>query len=129
MRKKHGLYDPAFEHDSCGIGLIANINNEKSHQLIIDGITVLNNLLHRGAIGGDKATGDGAGNTFSWPSHIAVDGSGNVYVSGRFSDNAFKIGCGPQPVPALSLRGSLMAPLLLLACGVAFSGKAGGVHS
>jgi glutamate synthase (NADPH/NADH) large chain len=59
--KKEGLYDPMFEHDSCGVGFIANINGQPSHQLIADGITILKNLVHRGATGGDLKTGDGAG--------------------------------------------------------------------
>ena len=61
MMKKQGLYDPAFEHDACGVGFVANINGLKSHQIVIDGITILKNLVHRGAVGGDNKTGDGAG--------------------------------------------------------------------
>ncbi len=61
MIRKQGLYDPAFEHDACGVGFVANINGQKSHQIIIDGITILKNLVHRGAVGGDLKTGDGAG--------------------------------------------------------------------
>jgi glutamate synthase domain-containing protein 2/glutamate synthase domain-containing protein 1/glutamate synthase domain-containing protein 3 len=56
-----GLYDPALEHDSCGVGFIAKLNGEATHQIIRDSITVLINLEHRGALGGDKSTGDGAG--------------------------------------------------------------------
>ncbi|UCH13865.1 MAG: glutamate synthase large subunit [Bacteroidales bacterium] len=59
--KKSGLYDPFFEHDGCGVGFIANINGQPSHQLVTDGITILKNLVHRGATGGDLKTGDGAG--------------------------------------------------------------------
>ncbi len=59
--KKQGLYDPAFEHDSCGVGFVVTINGEKSHQIVVDGITILKNLVHRGAVGGDLKTGDGAG--------------------------------------------------------------------
>ncbi len=61
MMKKFGLYDPQFEHDNCGIGLVVNINGEKTHDIISDGVTVLKNLEHRGALGGDLKTGDGAG--------------------------------------------------------------------
>ena len=56
-----GLYDPAHEHDACGIGFVASIRGEKSHQLIEQGIQVLMNLTHRGACGCDPETGDGAG--------------------------------------------------------------------
>src|SRR6266498_2643756 len=56
-----GLYDPAQEHDACGIGFVASISGEKSHQIIEQGIQVLINLTHRGACGCDPETGDGAG--------------------------------------------------------------------
>ncbi|MBD3347219.1 MAG: glutamate synthase large subunit [Chitinivibrionales bacterium] len=56
-----GLYDPAFEHDNCGVGFVVNVNGQQSHQIVADGITILKNLVHRGAIGGDSKTGDGAG--------------------------------------------------------------------
>jgi glutamate synthase domain-containing protein 2/glutamate synthase domain-containing protein 1/glutamate synthase domain-containing protein 3 len=59
--QKTGLYEPLFEHDSCGVGFVADSNGIKSHQTVKDGITILNNLIHRGAIGGDGKTGDGAG--------------------------------------------------------------------
>ena len=58
---KTGLYDPANEHDACGVGMIANINNEKSHRIIADGLRILENLEHRGAVGADPKAGDGAG--------------------------------------------------------------------
>lgn len=56
-----GLYDPANEHDSCGVGFLANVGGERTHSIVERGCEVLQNLLHRGAIGGDKATSDGAG--------------------------------------------------------------------
>jgi glutamate synthase domain-containing protein 2/glutamate synthase domain-containing protein 1/glutamate synthase domain-containing protein 3 len=56
-----GLYNPAHEHDACGIGFVASINGEKSHDIIAKGIQVLLNLAHRGACGCDPETGDGAG--------------------------------------------------------------------
>jgi Glutamate synthase domain 2 len=59
--QEQGLYDPFFEHDSCGVGFVANINGRVSHQIVDDGMTMLRNLEHRGAIGGDLKTGDGAG--------------------------------------------------------------------
>jgi glutamate synthase domain-containing protein 2/glutamate synthase domain-containing protein 1/glutamate synthase domain-containing protein 3 len=58
---KQGLYDPAFEHDGCGIGFVVNTNGSASHEIVSAGIEVLKNLVHRGAIGGDLKTGDGAG--------------------------------------------------------------------
>jgi len=56
-----GLYDPAHEHDACGIGFVANVRGQKSHDIINKGIEVLINLTHRGACGCDPETGDGAG--------------------------------------------------------------------
>src|SRR5437868_1749300 len=56
-----GLYDPAHEHDACGIGFVASISGQKSHDIIKKGIQVLLNLAHRGACGCDPETGDGAG--------------------------------------------------------------------
>ncbi|HKW98033.1 MAG TPA: glutamate synthase large subunit [Bryobacteraceae bacterium] len=56
-----GLYHPAHEHDACGIGFVANIKGQKSHDIIVKGIQVLVNLTHRGACGCDPETGDGAG--------------------------------------------------------------------
>ncbi|HEY0677401.1 MAG TPA: glutamate synthase large subunit [Chitinophagaceae bacterium] len=56
-----GLYHPSFEHDSCGIGFVANIRGNKSHQVISDALTVLENMEHRGACGCENNTGDGAG--------------------------------------------------------------------
>ena len=56
-----GLYNPAHEHDACGMGFVANIKGEKSHEIIQQGIQVLISLTHRGACGCDPETGDGAG--------------------------------------------------------------------
>ena len=61
MRSAHGLYDPRNEHDACGIGLYANINNNKSHEIVTRGLDILRNLEHRGAVGADPKAGDGAG--------------------------------------------------------------------
>jgi glutamate synthase (ferredoxin) len=58
---KQGLYDPAFEHDACGIGFVVNIKGKKSHQIVEQALTVLQNLDHRGACGCEENTGDGAG--------------------------------------------------------------------
>src|SRR4030081_2493340 len=56
-----GLYDPALEKDSCGVGFIANIKGRKSHQIVSDALNILCNLEHRGAVGADPRAGDGAG--------------------------------------------------------------------
>ena len=64
---KQGLYDPQFEHDACGVGLVANIKGAKSHIPITQGLEVLINLGHRGAAGADPETGDGAGILIQMP--------------------------------------------------------------
>ena len=56
-----GLYDPRFEHDSCGVGFVANVQRGASHEVVELGLTALENLAHRGAFGADPETGDGAG--------------------------------------------------------------------
>ena len=61
LPNKQGLYDPALEHDACGMGFVVNIKGEKSHDIVADALTVLENLNHRGASGADENTGDGAG--------------------------------------------------------------------
>lgn len=59
--KKQGLYDPAFEHDSCGVGFVAHIKGQQSHKIIDDAREILVRMTHRGAVGAEKNTGDGAG--------------------------------------------------------------------
>lgn len=58
---KQGLYDPRFEHDSCGIGFVCNVKGAKTNDIVTKGIEVLKRLSHRGAVGADPETGDGAG--------------------------------------------------------------------
>ncbi|MDP1780871.1 MAG: glutamate synthase-related protein [Hydrogenophaga sp.] len=59
--QQHGLYDPSNEHDACGVGFVAHIKGEKSHGIVQQGLKILENLDHRGAVGADKLMGDGAG--------------------------------------------------------------------
>ena len=61
QNQQQGLYNPAFEHDACGIGFVAHIKGIKSHQNIDDALTILENMEHRGASGSEQNTGDGAG--------------------------------------------------------------------
>ena len=56
-----GLYDPTLERDSCGVGFVVNIKGRSSHDIVVKALTVLKNLLHRGACGSESNTGDGAG--------------------------------------------------------------------
>ena len=64
---KQGLYDPQYEHDSCGVGFVVNIKGKKSHKIIRDALTILINLNHRGACGCEANTGDGAGILMQMP--------------------------------------------------------------
>jgi glutamate synthase domain-containing protein 2/glutamate synthase domain-containing protein 1/glutamate synthase domain-containing protein 3 len=59
--RRPGLYDPAFEHDACGVGFVAHIKGKRSHDILKMGLRILDNLEHRGACGCDPETGDGAG--------------------------------------------------------------------
>jgi glutamate synthase (NADPH/NADH) large chain len=61
LPKKEGLYDPEFEHDACGVGFVAHLKGEASHNIVAKGIELLINLEHRGAVGAEKNSGDGAG--------------------------------------------------------------------
>jgi glutamate synthase (NADPH) large chain len=61
VEQAQGLYDPALEKDSCGVGFIADIKGRKSHKLVEDALAILCNLEHRGAVGADPRAGDGAG--------------------------------------------------------------------
>src|SRR5438876_7298930 len=61
LPEKQGLYDPQFEHDSCGVGFVVDMKGRKSHAIVRKSIQVLINLQHRGAKGAEVNTGDGAG--------------------------------------------------------------------
>ncbi len=61
MPERQGLYDPSFEKDSCGVGFIADMKNRKTHAIVAQGLQILHNLDHRGAVGADPKLGDGCG--------------------------------------------------------------------
>src|SRR5437868_7452241 len=65
-----GLYDPRFEHDACGVGMVARLDNQPHHEVIERAITALENLEHRGASGADACTGDGAGILMQMPDEL-----------------------------------------------------------
>jgi len=68
-----GLYDPAMEHDACGIGLVVNIKGHKSHKIVSDSLAVLRNLSHRGGAGYERNSGDGAGILTQIPHRFFVE--------------------------------------------------------
>ncbi|WP_096702990.1 glutamate synthase large subunit [Magnetospirillum sp. 15-1] len=67
LPEAQGLYDPRHEHDACGVGFIVDIKNRKSHDIVRDGLEILVNLTHRGAVGADPKAGDGAGILIQMP--------------------------------------------------------------
>jgi len=69
----NGLYSPAFEHDACGIGFVVNIKELKSHKIVSDALTILENMEHRGACGCEQNTGDGAGIMIQTPHEFFFD--------------------------------------------------------
>jgi len=91
-----GLYDPRNEHDACGVGFVANMHNEKSHDLVRMGLQILLNLDHRGAVGADPKAGDGCGMLMQIPHRF-------------FADEAKRLGFA-LPEPGLYAVGSLFFP-------------------
>jgi len=71
--RANGLYDPRNEHDACGLGMIANINNKKEHKIVADGLKILANLEHRGAVGADPKAGDGCGMLIQIPHRLLAE--------------------------------------------------------
>ena len=70
---KQGLYDPRNEHDACGVGFIAHLKGKKTHDIIAQGLQILINLDHRGAVGADPMVGDGAGCLIQIPDALLRD--------------------------------------------------------
>ncbi len=73
LPQKIGLYNPENEHDACGIGFVAHIKGEKSHKIVKRGLSVLENMAHRGAEGADNKSGDGAGITLQIPHEFLLE--------------------------------------------------------
>jgi len=66
------LYDPSFEHDACGVGMVADLSATPTNATILDALTILENLEHRGATGSDVDSGDGAGVLIQMPTHFCA---------------------------------------------------------
>ncbi len=79
-RKPEGLYLPEFEHDACGVGVVANTKGVKSHEIVENGFEVLVNLAHRGACGSDPETGDGAGMLLQMPDAFMRQEAANLGI-------------------------------------------------
>ncbi|MDP8254096.1 MAG: glutamate synthase large subunit [Candidatus Kaelpia aquatica] len=78
--KQQGLYYPEFEKDSCGVGFVANIDGSSSNHIIKQGIEVLRSLSHRGAVGADPDTGDGAGLLIQMPHDFLYKAAGDLGI-------------------------------------------------
>lgn len=75
-----GLYHPQFEKDSCGVGFVCSIKGIKSNDIIQQGLTALKRLLHRGAVGADPKTGDGAGILIQTPHEFFKKAAHNTKI-------------------------------------------------
>jgi len=81
LPKLQGLYDPQFEHDSCGVGFVCDIVGKQSGKIVQQGLEVLNRLSHRGATGADPKTGDGAGVLIQIPHEFFVKKTSSMNIS------------------------------------------------
>lgn len=79
--EQQGLYDPGFEHDACGVGFISDIKGKKSHHIVSDALTILENMEHRGACGCDPDSGDGAGILIQIPHDFFTEESSKLNIS------------------------------------------------
>jgi len=79
--KSNGLYDPAYEHDGCGVGMICNIKGNPSHAIVADALQIIVNLTHRGAAGCDGTTGDGAGIMVQMPHRFMKKAAGDAGIA------------------------------------------------
>ncbi|MHB1583126.1 MAG: glutamate synthase large subunit [Acidimicrobiales bacterium] len=84
-----GLYDPAHEHDACGVGLVADLQGRPSHRLVAQALSVVGRLAHRGASGAEVATGDGAGILLQVPhrflAEVTADAGIDLPAAGRYA--------------------------------------------
>ncbi|HUD69208.1 MAG TPA: hypothetical protein VMQ40_03110, partial [Acidimicrobiales bacterium] len=103
---RRGLYDPSFEHDACGMGLVANLHGTASHGLVDQSLTVLERLAHRGASGADPTSGDGAGIMLQIPdaflrAEAAQDGV-ELAAKGAYLSGLVFLERGDSAAPALA---------------------------
>ncbi len=84
LPKAQGMYRPENEHDSCGIGFVAHIKGQKSHEIVLKGLDVLINMTHRGAESADNKTGDGAGMLIQLPHDFFVSKGINLPNPGQY---------------------------------------------
>eukprot|EP00611_Tribonema_gayanum_P031149 TRINITY_DN8899_c0_g1_i2.p1 TRINITY_DN8899_c0_g1~~TRINITY_DN8899_c0_g1_i2.p1 ORF type:complete len:1609 (-),score=666.41 TRINITY_DN8899_c0_g1_i2:199-4962(-) len=118
--QQHGLYDPAHEHDACGVGFVAHIKGEKSHAIVQQGLKILENLDHRGAVGADKLMGDGAGLLIQLPDAlyreemaaqgVALPPAGEYGVGMIFmpKEHASRLACEQEMERAIAAEGQVL---------------------
>ena len=132
LSESHGLYKEAYERDSCGFGLIANLDDQPSHWLVRTAMTSLNRLTHRGAIAGDGKTGDGCGLLLKKPEVFlrAVASEARIDLAEKFASGLVFLNRDPQLAEAarqamtealvrqgLELAGWRLVPVNTAACG------------
>ncbi len=115
-----GLYDPAHEHDACGVGFVAHIKGEKSHAIVTNALKILENLDHRGAVGADKLMGDGAGILIQMPDKLYREemarqgvklpppgeyGVGMIFLP---KEHASRLACEEELERAIKLEGQVL---------------------
>ena len=117
---KQGLYDPANEHDACGVGFIAHIKGEKRHDIVRQGLEILKNLDHRGAVGADPLQGDGAGLLIQLPDQlfreemakqgVTLPPPGDYGVGMQFlpKEHASRLACEEEIERAIRLEGQVV---------------------
>ncbi len=118
--KAQGLYDPANEHDACGVGFVAHIKGNKTHSIVEQGLLILKNLDHRGAVGADALMGDGAGILIQIPDQYYREemakqgvelpppgeyGVGMVFLP---KENASRIACEQEIERAVRIEGQVV---------------------
>jgi glutamate synthase (NADPH/NADH) large chain len=116
----NGLYSPANEHDACGVGFVAHIKGEKSHAIVQQGLKILENLDHRGAVGADKLMGDGAGLLIQLPDAlyreemaaqgVALPPAGEYGVGMIFmpKEHASRLACEQEMERAIAAEGQVL---------------------
>jgi len=109
LPRKQGLYDPQFEHDSCGVGFVVHIKGHRSHEIVEQALTVLKNLDHRGARGCEPNTGDGAGILLQIPHDFFVHACNDFALPARGEYGVGMLFMPPDPALRASCEERLAA--------------------
>ena len=91
-QEQQGLYKSEYEHDACGVGMVADLSNKASHSIVVSGLTILKRLMHRGATGNDPETGDGAGLLLQIPKEFFRKVLSRAETQRRREDELFGVG-------------------------------------